>query len=113
MTIKPNADGSLALGGDGEAVTVRADARDGRLYITPQRKDEAGYVATVVREGDVLHVFSPGARARLTRIDRLAPEEIRCRRADFDKAKSQAKCLRKALEEENALGQALSGKRST
>jgi len=76
VTIKPNADGSLAFGGDIDAVTMRADACDGRLFITPQRKGGAdgdgGYAATVVREGDVLHVFSPGARARLTRIDRLA-----------------------------------------
>jgi len=76
VTIKPNADGSLAVGGDVDAGTVQADARDGRLFITPQRdggaQGDAGYAATVVREGDVLYVFSPGARARLTRVDRLA-----------------------------------------
>jgi 3-methylcrotonyl-CoA carboxylase alpha subunit len=76
VTIKPNADGSLAFGGDVDAITVHATAHEGRLHITPRRdggtEADAGYGATVVREGDVLHVFSPGARARLTRVDRLA-----------------------------------------
>jgi 3-methylcrotonyl-CoA carboxylase alpha subunit len=76
VTLKPNADGSLAFGGDVEAITVHATAHEGRLHITPRRdggtEADAGYGATVVREGDVLHVFSPGARARLTRVDRLA-----------------------------------------
>ena len=75
VTIKPNADGSLAVGGGVDAVTVHADARDGRLFITPQRdggaNGDTGYAATVVREGDVVNVFRPGARS-LRSVDRLA-----------------------------------------
>jgi 3-methylcrotonyl-CoA carboxylase alpha subunit len=75
VTVKPNADGSMTLGGDVDALTVRAEMRDGRLAIARPHGGpdaEAGYAATVVREGNVLHVFSPGARARLTRVDHLA-----------------------------------------
>ena len=76
MTVKPNDDGSVSLGGDVEARTVRADTRDGRLFVAAQRGGapdvEASFAASVVRDGNVLHVFSPAARARLSRVDPLA-----------------------------------------
>src|SRR6476659_5671893 len=37
VSVKPNADGSVTLGGDVEARTVRADTRDGRLFVAAQR----------------------------------------------------------------------------
>jgi 3-methylcrotonyl-CoA carboxylase alpha subunit len=76
VTVKPNDDGSVTLGGDVEARTVRADTRDGRLFVAAQRGGapdvEASFAASVVRDGNVLHVFSPAARARLSRVDPLA-----------------------------------------
>ena len=76
VTVKPNDDGSVSLGGDVEARTVRADTRDGRLFVAAQRGGapdvEASFAASVVRDGNVLHVFSPAARARLSRVDPLA-----------------------------------------
>jgi len=76
VTVKPNDDGSVSLGGDVEARTVRADTRDGRLFVAAQRGGapdvEANFAASVVRDGTVLHVFSPAARARLSRVDPLA-----------------------------------------
>ena len=76
VTVKPNDDGSVSLGGDVEARTVRADTRDGRLFVAAQRGGapdvEANFAASVVRDGNVLHVFSPAARARLSRVDPLA-----------------------------------------
>ena len=76
VSVKPNDDGSVTLGGDVEARTVRADTRDGRLFVAAQRGGapdvEASFAASVVRDGNVLHVFSPAARARLSRVDPLA-----------------------------------------
>ena len=76
VSVKPNDDGSVTLGGDVEARTVRADTRDGRLFVAAQRGGapdvEANFAASVVRDGNVLHVFSPAARARLSRVDPLA-----------------------------------------
>ena len=76
VNVKPNADGSVTLGGDVDPLTARAEARNGRLVVTVHRDGAphvaATYAANVVRDGDVLHVFSPGARARLSRVDPLA-----------------------------------------
>ena len=76
VTVRPNADGSVTLGGDVAPMTARAQARDGRLFVEVQRDGTpdvvASFAAAVVRHGDVLHVFGSGARALLTRIDPLA-----------------------------------------
>jgi 3-methylcrotonyl-CoA carboxylase alpha subunit len=70
VVVVPQADGSISLRGAVAASGVRASLRDGRLAI------EAGtaptLAATVIRDGDVRHVFAPGVRARLVVVDPLA-----------------------------------------
>ena len=80
IAVRADAEGSLVLTGDGITAVVRVEDRAGRLWIEPagtgaQRdvtQHERGYAATVVRDGDLRHVFASAARARLTRIDPLA-----------------------------------------
>ncbi|HEX6137369.1 MAG TPA: acetyl-CoA carboxylase biotin carboxylase subunit [Casimicrobiaceae bacterium] len=77
LGVKPLADGWIAVTGEDLAAEVHAEARADGLWIESR---EAGggavhhdaHLATVVRDGDVRHVFAPGARARLVREDPLA-----------------------------------------
>jgi len=68
---------TLAISGDGFARDVRVQARGERLRI---ERVDGGIVAgardaTIVRDGDVRHVFVPGARARLALVDPLAESD--------------------------------------
>ncbi|MDQ2918235.1 MAG: ATP-grasp domain-containing protein [Pseudomonadota bacterium] len=77
LTVRPRADGWISVAGDGLAAEVRAESRAGGLWIESRAigggsVHHDGYPATVVRDGDVRHVFAPGARARLTLVDSLA-----------------------------------------
>ncbi|MEO8537231.1 MAG: acetyl/propionyl/methylcrotonyl-CoA carboxylase subunit alpha [Betaproteobacteria bacterium] len=69
IDVRPNADGSLALTGDIEDPSVRADGNDGHLTIVATSQPRQA--ASVVRDGEVVSVFAPGVRARLVRIDPL------------------------------------------
>jgi 3-methylcrotonyl-CoA carboxylase alpha subunit len=73
ITVAPR-DDRLAISGEGFARDVRVHVRNDRLRIE-RVVDGAvadAHEATVVREGDVRHVFVPGARARLALADPLA-----------------------------------------
>jgi len=69
VTLRPAVDGSVSMQGEGTAPDLRFEMRAGRLHI---RAGHDQYEATVVAEGDLRHVFVPGARSRLVRIDPLA-----------------------------------------
>ena len=56
LSVKPRVDGSLDVRGEGIAETIAADAP----------------VASVVRDGDLRHVFGPGMRVRLAYVDPFA-----------------------------------------
>ena len=71
VVVIPQADGSIALRGAVEAGRVRARVRDGRLAIDADGAALA-LSATVIRDGDVRHVFAPGVRTRLVVVDPLA-----------------------------------------
>jgi 3-methylcrotonyl-CoA carboxylase alpha subunit len=60
VSVKPAADGSLDVRGDGFAETIAAQAP----------------VATVVRDGDARYVFAPGVRVRLAYVDPFAHAEV-------------------------------------
>ncbi len=60
VAVKPAPDGSLDVRGDGFAEIVSPDAP----------------LATVVRDGDVRHVFAPGVRVRLAYVDPLAHVDV-------------------------------------
>ena len=75
VSLKPLADGSLDVRGDAFRAHARVKLRGERLAI--ERIDaptggEATLVATVVRDGNVRHIFASGVRARLRCVDRLA-----------------------------------------
>jgi 3-methylcrotonyl-CoA carboxylase alpha subunit len=71
VDVKPQAGGSIALAGAVEMSGIRARIDGDRVAI-----DAAGAasedVATVVRDGDVRHVFGRGLRTRLSRVDPFA-----------------------------------------
>ncbi|HKP65889.1 MAG TPA: acetyl/propionyl/methylcrotonyl-CoA carboxylase subunit alpha [Casimicrobiaceae bacterium] len=76
VIMRPNANGSVTLGGDVAPLAARAETRAGRLFVAAERDGtpdvDASFAAAVVRDGDVLHVFGSRSRALLTRIDPLA-----------------------------------------
>jgi 3-methylcrotonyl-CoA carboxylase alpha subunit len=69
VTLRPAADGSISMRSEGVAQDLRFEMRAGRLHI---HAGHDRYIATVVAEGDLRHVFVPGSRSRLVRIDPLA-----------------------------------------
>jgi 3-methylcrotonyl-CoA carboxylase alpha subunit len=76
LDVRPRPDGWVAIAGEGLAVEARARVRGDALHVetrepgAPEHHD--GHRASVVAEGDVRHVFVPGARVRLVRVDALA-----------------------------------------
>jgi 3-methylcrotonyl-CoA carboxylase alpha subunit len=74
VSVAPRIDGSLAVRGEGFAVDVRCEARGDRLRIG--RVEGVSIVdahdATVVRDGNLRHVFVPGGRVKLALADPLA-----------------------------------------
>jgi 3-methylcrotonyl-CoA carboxylase alpha subunit len=76
VIVKPQADGWARVAGGEFDVEGRAEPRANGLWIetraTDSSADRDSYLATVVRDGDLRHVFAPGVRVRLTRIDPLA-----------------------------------------
>jgi 3-methylcrotonyl-CoA carboxylase alpha subunit len=60
VSVKPRADGSLDVRGDGVAEAIAANAA----------------LASVVRDGDARHVFAPGIRIRLAHVDPFAHANV-------------------------------------
>jgi biotin carboxyl carrier protein len=71
--VSPLADGRLRIGADRVATIVAATPRGDGLWIESRESGSApgagGYLATVVRDAHLRHVFAPGMRARLTYVD--------------------------------------------
>jgi 3-methylcrotonyl-CoA carboxylase alpha subunit len=77
LAVKPRADGWIDVAADGLAAEVRVERRADRLWIESRERGGGAvhhdaHAATIVRDGDIRHVFAPGARARLVREDPLA-----------------------------------------
>jgi 3-methylcrotonyl-CoA carboxylase alpha subunit len=69
VRVVPGVGDTLTLTLPEETLAVRYAQRDGRLAITVAGET---YPASVVAEGDVRHVFTPGARRKLELVDPLA-----------------------------------------
>ena len=77
IAVRPLADGWIGVAGEGLAAEVRFERRANGLWIESREPGGGAvhhdaHVASVVRDGDVRHVFAPGARARLLHADPLA-----------------------------------------
>jgi 3-methylcrotonyl-CoA carboxylase alpha subunit len=76
LDLRPRPDGWVAIAGEGLAVEARARPRGDALHIETREpgggQHHDGHRANVVFEGDLRHVFVPGARVRLVRVDPLA-----------------------------------------
>jgi 3-methylcrotonyl-CoA carboxylase alpha subunit len=71
VMLVPHGDGAFDVAGDTFSERVHATRRDGRWSIR-RAGDEAASDAAVVTHGHVRHVFTPGARVRLARVDPFA-----------------------------------------
>jgi 3-methylcrotonyl-CoA carboxylase alpha subunit len=74
VSVSPLADGRLRIAADGVATIVSATPRGDGLCIESHESGASapgagGYLATVVRDAHLRHVFAPGVRARLTYVD--------------------------------------------
>ena len=67
--VHPRESNALAIEWNGAAADAKFGTQDDRYLIDA---DGAPFLASVVRIGDERHVFAPGVRRRLTRIDPLA-----------------------------------------
>ncbi|MGE5103105.1 MAG: biotin carboxylase N-terminal domain-containing protein [Betaproteobacteria bacterium] len=76
LDVRPRPDGWVAIAGEGLAVEARARVRGDALHVETREpaggEHHDGHRASVVAEGDVRHVFVPGARVRLVHVDPLA-----------------------------------------
>ncbi|MGE5171280.1 MAG: acetyl/propionyl/methylcrotonyl-CoA carboxylase subunit alpha [Rudaea sp.] len=76
LDVRRRPDGWVAIAGEGLGVEARARPRGDALHISTREpgggEHHDGHRASVVPEGDVRHVFVPGARVRLVRVDPLA-----------------------------------------
>ena len=81
ITVKPRGDGWIGIGGVGIDAEVHAEPRGDALWLETREPGGGaahrdGQLTSVVRDGDVRHVFAPGVRARLSRVDPLAAADV-------------------------------------
>ena len=76
LDVRPRPGGWVAIAGEGLAVEARARVRGDALHVETREPGGGahhdGHRASVVMEGDIRHVFVPGARVRLVHVDPLA-----------------------------------------